>query len=109
MIGPLPLAPAPSSAQSAAFRAALEALQVRLDTLPQDEWASVQEEAAAATALAAALQRDLPPEDAAGWGSGQPVGLSLPAAVVDDSSTTGVPAAGLQLVAVPPAEATDSS
>lgn len=108
MTGPLPLAPAPSSAQSAAFRAALEALQVRLDTLPQDEWASVQEEAAAAKALAEALRRDLPPEDAAGGGSGQP-GLFLPAAVVDDSSTTGVPAAGLQLVAVPPAEATDSS
>lgn len=102
----MPLPPHP--AQSATFRSALEALQVRLDTLPHEDWASVQEEVAAAKALASALQRDLPPEEDAGAGGGaasQPGSRPLPAAVVDDSSTTGVPAAGLQLVAVPSAEA----
>ncbi|PRW45487.1 Hsp70-binding 1 [Chlorella sorokiniana] len=85
------------------FGAALQALLVRLDTLPQEEWGSVEDEAAAAKQLATALQRELPPaaatQDAAGPASPQAVG------VVDDSSTSGAPAAALQLVAVPAAAA----
>lgn len=78
---------------------------MRLDTLPQEEWASVQEEAAAAKALAAAMQRDILPEGEPSADAGQQGTRPLPAAVVDDSTTTGVPAAGLQLVAVPSGEA----
>lgn len=86
--------------QACGLRSAVEALQVRLDTLPPEEWGAVQEEVAAAKQLTEALQREVPPPAAAAAAAG---GSALPPAVVDDSSTTGAPAAALQLVAVAPA------
>jgi hypothetical protein len=80
------------------FAAALQALQVRLDALPKEDWPAAEEEAAGVAALAQALQRDVPkPPDA-------PPSAEGAAAVVDDSSTSGAPPAALQLVAVPAAE-----
>lgn len=81
---------------------ALQALQVRLDTLPREEWDSVEEEAAAARQLADALLRELPPPPAAVDAAGQQQQRAPPASVVDDSTTTGAPPASLQMVAVPP-------
>lgn len=97
------LLPAPATPQSAAFRAALQALQVRLDTLPREEWATVAGEVATLKSVAEALDREVPPPPPSAAEAARP----LPAAVVDDSSTTGVPAAGLQLVAVPAPAATE--
>ena len=73
----------------------------------QEEWASVEDEAAAAKQLAEALQRELPPApaQAAAAGAAAAGGAASPRAVgvVDDSSTSGAPAAALQLVAMPSA------
>ena len=104
-VQPIPHAACPRPAfcppQASGFPEALQALQVRLDTLPREDWGSVEEEAAAARQLAEALQRDLPPPPPPAAAGAQ---RAPPAAVVDDSSTTGAPAASLQLVAVPSGE-----
>lgn len=88
--------------QHSGFCSALEALQMRLDTLPQDEWASVQEEVESVKSLATTMQRELPPPLD---GSDTEQHNAPPAAVVDDSDTTGAPHAALQLMAVPAAAA----
>ncbi|KAL4855954.1 Hsp70-binding protein 1 [Chlorella vulgaris] len=84
----------------AAFKHGLEALLMRLDALPQDEWPAAEEEVTAAKQLSAALQRELPPP-AASDEQRQQQQRPLPVAVVDDSTTSGAPAAALQLVLVP--------
>ena len=89
--------------QDAGFITAVETLQMRLDTLPQEDWGSAQEEAAAATQLAAALHRDLPPQSAEEEEAAAAALAAAAAAVVDDSSTSGAPPAALQLMALPAA------
>ncbi|KAI3424718.1 hypothetical protein D9Q98_008107 [Chlorella vulgaris] len=86
--------------QDAAFKHGLEALLMRLDALPQDEWPAAEEEVTAAKQLSAALQRELPPPPASDE-QRQQQQRPLPVAVVDDSTTSGAPAADLQLVLVP--------
>lgn len=92
----------PPPPQACGFRAALEALLVRLDSLPPEDWPAVEDEAAAAKQVAEALQRELPPLDAAAQAAAAAAAAAAPPAVVDDSRTSGAPAAALQLVAVPP-------
>lgn len=74
----------------------------------QDEWAAVEDEAAAAKQLAEALQREVPAAAGAAVGAavgGGPASSGAAVGVVDDSSTSDAPAAALQLVAVPEADA----
>ena len=60
----------------------------------------MEDEVAAAKQLSEALQRELPPA-AAGTAAAAGASGSGAVGVVDDSSTSGAPAAALQLVAVP--------
>ena len=83
--------------QDSALRCEVEALGVRLDVLPREEWEAAREEAEGLRALAAALVADLPPPAAPTPAAAAP----LVGAVVADAATSGAPASALQLMPAP--------